>query len=402
MPKVSVIIPVYNCEQYIAKCLDSVINQTLADIEIICVEDCSTDDTRSLLEKYINIDERIKISYNDKNMGQAFSRNQGLRKAQGEYIQFLDADDYLYGEYALEKLYLAAVGNRLDLLKNEWVMFEKNIEKKQPLYPKHVIGKIYDGKELLYNLEYHNICAWITFSNFVRRDFLIQNKIYFYDGIVYEDVLFSYELYYYAKKAMCVDLTTYYYLKHDNSTTTKRKNTNHLRGYLICIDEILKRNFLNSTIEFRYATIKYFLRMYNNVSCIRKKLDCNIETSLFNDEIKRLYEMFWEKSYVNIKIVVQNISMMKKNEKLYLYGAGRAAQELLGILAENDISIDGVFVTNIKNSAKTILGHKVLGIDTYVQSDKSTMFLVAITKKYVGNTIELLRSKGIENIIYVC
>lgn len=95
MPKVSVIIPVYNCEQYIAKCLDSVINQTLADIEIICVEDCSTDDTRSLLEKYINIDERIKISYNDKNMGQAFSRNQGLRKAQGEYIQFLDADDYL-------------------------------------------------------------------------------------------------------------------------------------------------------------------------------------------------------------------------------------------------------------------------------------------------------------------
>ena len=149
------------------------------------------------------------------------------------------------------------------------------------------------------------------------------------------------------------------------------------------------------------AAVPKYMCLYNKAMVDGDKL---AKESLDDkmDEIKRLYEMFWEKSYVNIKIVVQNISMMKKNEKLYLYGAGRAAQELLGILAENDISIDGVFVTNIKNSAKTILGHKVLGIDTYVQSDKSTMFLVAITKKYVGNTIELLRSKGIENIIYVC
>ncbi len=405
MVKVSVIIPVYNNEYYLCKCLDSVVCQTLEDIEIICVDDCSTDCSNKILKRYEQIDERIKIIYNTQNRGQAFSRNKALDIAQGEYIQFLDSDDCLRDRDVLESLYAIAVQNKLDLLKSEWDVLENGDIKKTIQYPIDVVGNIYSGRNLLYNLEIYNICARITFSNFVRRKFLTENKIVFYNDIIHEDILYSYDLYYYAEKAMCVNLCTYFYVKHDNTTTTRRKDTEHLKGHLVCINEIIKKDFLNASIEFRYATIKYLIRIYNEIVYLREELKYHIVPELFNDEIKRLYNMLWGDRYLNYisrESIVLNIEKMMQSKRLYIYGAGRAAQELLVILEKYDISIDGVFVTNIENSAKTILGHKVLGIDTYVPSDKSTMFLVAITKKYVGNVIDLLWSKGIENIIYVC
>lgn len=93
---------------------------------------------------------------------------------------------------------------------------------------------------------------------------------------------------------------------------------------------------------------------------------------------------------------------MNQDKKIYVYGAGKAAKELLEILTEHDVAIDGVFVTDMKNSSKTLLGHRVLSIEDCNCSDKNALFLVAITQKYVGNVIELLCEKGFKNIIYVC
>ena len=95
MVKVSVIIPVYNVEDYLKECLDSVLSQTLKDIEVICVDDCSTDDSLKILQEYANNDDRIKIIKNEKNSGQGFSRNEGIKKATGEYIGFVDSDDFI-------------------------------------------------------------------------------------------------------------------------------------------------------------------------------------------------------------------------------------------------------------------------------------------------------------------
>ena len=93
--KISVIIPVYNVEKYLRQCLDSVINQTYKDLEIICVEDCSTDNSPQILQEYAQKDERIKILYNEKNSKLGPTRNNGLKVATGEYIHFLDSDDWL-------------------------------------------------------------------------------------------------------------------------------------------------------------------------------------------------------------------------------------------------------------------------------------------------------------------
>ncbi|MBN1367311.1 MAG: glycosyltransferase family 2 protein [Dehalococcoidales bacterium] len=113
--KVSVIIPVYNAEKYLYQCLDSVINQSLRDIEIICIDDYSTDNSLSILCKYADRDKRIRIIKNNQRLKAGESRNKGIGAAVGEYIHFLDADDYLVdGSY--EKLYRLAAVNDLDLV----------------------------------------------------------------------------------------------------------------------------------------------------------------------------------------------------------------------------------------------------------------------------------------------
>ena len=103
MIKISVIIPVYNVEQYLPKCLDSVLNQTLKDIEIICINDESPDNCAQILEEYQKRDSRI-IILNQKNSGQGSARNRGLEIAKGKYIQFLDSDDF-YEPTCCEEMY---------------------------------------------------------------------------------------------------------------------------------------------------------------------------------------------------------------------------------------------------------------------------------------------------------
>ena len=108
MPKVSVIIPVYNTEKYLEKCLDSVCNQTLSDIEIICVDDCSTDNSLNILKEYAQKDNRIKLIEFKENKGAAAARNEGIKAATGEYIGFIDSDDYPETDSYYEQLYTKA------------------------------------------------------------------------------------------------------------------------------------------------------------------------------------------------------------------------------------------------------------------------------------------------------
>ena len=115
MPKVSIIVPVYNSGKYLKTCLDSLVNQTLKDIEIIAVDDCSTDNSLLILMDYAKKYHNIKVYHNRENLGQGASRNRGLDIARGEYIGFVDSDDYIrYTMY--EDMYKAAVNNSAPLV----------------------------------------------------------------------------------------------------------------------------------------------------------------------------------------------------------------------------------------------------------------------------------------------
>jgi glycosyltransferase involved in cell wall biosynthesis len=204
-PKVSVIIPIYNREKYLKKCLDSVINQTLNDIEIICIDDGSTDRSREILNGYGKVDSRIKI-INQKNQGPGLARNIGLKIAKGEYIGFVDSDDWIDLNF-YETLFTEAKKQDADLTRTEYV-YEYPNHSKEDNINKTILERKSDGE--LLNLNEHSVVIW---NAIYKRKYLQKNNITFdkLPGLV--DVPFTARATYYSKKTIPVIGTYYHYRK---------------------------------------------------------------------------------------------------------------------------------------------------------------------------------------------
>ena len=205
MSKISIIIPVYNVKEYLPQCMDSVINQTLEDIEIICVNDCSTDESFTILQEYAQKDNRIKLIDLPKNQGVSFARNTGIDKACGEYIAFLDPDDWWEPNLA-EKTYNTITKSRADI-----VQFAHNrfIDKKIPF---EILNKI---KNVINGADYNKY--FFDFVNFVwdkvyKTSFIKDKNIKFPLNIhPTEDVIFALECFSYEPKIVFLPECLYNY-----------------------------------------------------------------------------------------------------------------------------------------------------------------------------------------------
>lgn len=206
---VSIIIPCYNAEKTIKRCLESVISQTYKNIEIVIINDGSIDKTDSIIKKYIN-DNRIKY-YNRSNHGIGKTRNFGMKEATGEYITFLDSDDYLPND-AIDNLYKLAQKNKLDLVVSDYYVDNKNIKsEKIKSFP---ITNVKNNPNLIFDI---NLAPW----NKLYKKELIEN-IKFEENLKYEDAPFVIESIIKAKKIGKLDKETYYYVVNPNSETTIR------------------------------------------------------------------------------------------------------------------------------------------------------------------------------------
>lgn len=206
---ISIIIPCYNAEKTIKRCLESVISQTYKNIEIVIINDGSTDKTDSIIKKYIN-DNRIKY-YNRSNHGIGKTRNFGIKEATGEYITFLDSDDYLPND-AIDNLYKLAQKNKLDLVVSDYYVDNKNIKsEKIKSFP---ITNVKNNPNLIFDI---NLAPW----NKLYKKELIEN-IKFEENLKYEDAPFVIESIIKAKRIGKLDKETYYYVVNSNSETTIR------------------------------------------------------------------------------------------------------------------------------------------------------------------------------------
>ena len=185
--KVSIIIPIFNAEKFIDKCLESVINQTYKNIEILCIDDGSTDNSRKILDSYKERDERVKIFFKC-NSGVSDTRNIGIEKSSGEYICFVDSDDYLDENYIERMIYYCP---EYDLIKTGYKTINNSIVNKISIYntEKFLLKDITYPVELnnfLLTFEYSSCCARI-----IRRKILLENNIRFKTNLKYsEDMLF--------------------------------------------------------------------------------------------------------------------------------------------------------------------------------------------------------------------
>ena len=242
IPKVSVIIPVYNTEKYVRQAVESILLQTLKDIEIIIVNDGSTDGSMTILEELAAQDERIKL-FSQENQGQSIARNFALQKVGGKYLYFMDSDDYLENE-ALELCFEKAESNNLD-----FVLFDAEILNPQDTtaiditYQRTQImdeESIYTGNELLNLFIRKYIFTPSPCLSFINIAFLRQKNLSFYPGIIHEDQLFTCKLYLNANKVMCIAKPFFKRRFRSDSTMTNRFAWKNMRGYLTVTAELLQ------------------------------------------------------------------------------------------------------------------------------------------------------------------
>ncbi len=273
MVKVSVIVPVYNVEKYIAECLDSIINQSLSDIEIICVDDCSTDNSLNILYDYEKKDDRIMVLKHDHNKGLGASRNTGMKYASGEYIGFIDSDDFVDKDMYL-KLYDKSSKLDLDLLFFKIAIFDNETGEYDFNHPYFSLKKFDNFNKDVFTHEDTksftcDLCVSAC-STFFKRKYLTDNDFSFQEGMIFEDEPFFYNVYLNANRVSLLKESFYFYRRNRQGSIMHKKDSTYMD--VVKAFQFVRQAFINSnnfTQEYRKILYhRFFYVVLNRFSLV--------------------------------------------------------------------------------------------------------------------------------------
>lgn len=271
-PKISIIVPVYNTGKYLKKCLDSLIYQTYSDLEIICIDDGSTDDSTSIISKYKEIDSRVSL-YFQEHLGASAARNFGIEKATGDYVSFIDSDDWVFLtlyqafiDYFEKFNKITPSTNTLDIY-----MFNASayVKGQNDVVPKTFFDLCdWNNHGGRYAIHTFNDCMRpfsrnLSAANKIyRKDFLIQNKIIFPTGLKYEDQLFSIQTFLRAKSIM-VNEDIFYRYRNMTGTSSTLEVTPRVFDIFKIVELVeLELDDLNLYESYKYALFQYKFNTY--------------------------------------------------------------------------------------------------------------------------------------------
>ncbi len=262
MIKVSIILPIYNVASYLDETFSSIAQQTLKDIEIIAVNDGSTDNSEDIIRKWQQQDSRI-VPLSQENQGQSAARNLALKHAKGQYIYMMDSDDKLTEPDALKTCYDYAEQNKADFIFFDGESFsEEGINRiSRNTKRTHLVdeNKAYDGEyllNLLLDTQTHNCVVWLLF---IRKEFLDQIRLRFYEGIIHEDELFTTILTLNSDNIFCLKRNLVGHRIREASTMTTNFSKRNLDCYLTVADELLRFSHTPIIHKFlRYTLSKVF------------------------------------------------------------------------------------------------------------------------------------------------
>lgn len=293
-PTVSVIIPAYNAEKYIDKCIRSVIEQSYKKVQIVVVNDGSSDSTREIIEKYLDGNEHI-IFIDKQNEGVANARNDGIYAASGEYLLFVDSDDYIGTTY-VEDMVNAAIINESELVISGYTLVTQDEKKIKEIVPDEY--KSGEKEEWAYR-----ICS--TWGRLYSHTFWKKNKLFFLQekGARAEDIPVAMYANAMAKNICVVQNSTYYYRQHDESAMHKGGGYFRFpyKAYKETFDKVAERRCENSIEFFLLGTIKLFAHfefvIYRNASKEERSIFKKYICDLLSRNDKRAYTVWKKKRY---------------------------------------------------------------------------------------------------------
>ncbi len=401
--KITVIIPVYNVEEYLETCLDSVICQTLTDIEIICVDDKSTDTSLDIINKYSQRDKRVKCIQNKQNHGLSFTRNVGIKAAKGEYIFFLDSDDEIVKD-ALEKLYKIAKTKNYQMVFFDFINLYESEQLENSLSYRDKDRTILEGessgRELFIKcVEYGDMQpqAWLKLYN---RNFIIKNGLFFHEGILHEDIPYAVKAMFQADNVFFTGHKLYKWYHREKSITTAKTSIAHIQGRIKGIVEIIEfMNEIQISKREQLAVEKYMKLIISSAKEKIKEIE-NMD-SLFENETKyKLFSNLLVNQRREIKISETQRERIIKSKQILIYGAGRIAQRFMEEVRSWALEICGVIVSQGQGESY-FYGYKVNEVDKVSDEMKSYMVVVAVSMIYHEEIDRTLRKLGFENIEYI-
>lgn len=413
--KVSVIIPVYNTEAYLPQCLESALNQDLEELEVICVDDGSTDGSSSILADFSDRDSRVRV-FTQSNKGQASARNLALKHAHGKYIVFLDSDDML-ASGSLSQMYELSEANHLEILCYDTVVIEdesledrgsrrKGYYNRTGNYAGIGLGETLFTRMVEGDDFYDSV--WVLF---IRNQWLKDHRLSFYEGIFYEDALFCLQCYLQAERMQYVNRPFYIYRIREKSTMTSKAGSRNLYSYLVCFQEILKI-ILGRQLDTRLgnALLKYSKLIEENIAVMgvqiplkaRKEMLTSLDgatgvvAETFGISAGTLYEMNYQIQWEGFE------SELKDTAEIVIYGAGNVAKEVFWYLKghgwHDKVSSFAVTETVSEHSIEHI---PVKGIGDIVKDGQPLVLISSVQLQNQAAMYQMARDLGFQKIAVV-
>ncbi|PWM76194.1 MAG: glycosyl transferase family 2 [Clostridium sp.] len=293
MPKVSVIVPIYNVEKYLEKCINSLLSQTLEDIQIILVNDGSKDNSGNIAKEYEKNNKDRVIYVEKENGGLSDARNYGLKYATGDFIAFLDSDDYIE-KNAYEEMYNKAIEENADYVECDFIWKFPNKIRVDKQYP-------YKNKKEM--LSFVRVVAW---NKLIKRQLITDNNLEFPKGLRYEDVEFTYKLIPFINKFAYVDKPFIHYVQREGSiANVQNERTAEIVTVLDNVIGFYKKNNIyekyRDELEYNYA--RYLL-------CSSLKRMCKIKDKTIRE---KLLTESWERLNLNFPNWKENVILKTVN-----------------------------------------------------------------------------------------
>lgn len=393
----------YNAQEYLKQCLDSVLSQTLKEIQVICIDDGSTDGSYNILKDYKLKYENIMVLQQE-NKGAGVARNQGIRCAEGEYVCFLDSDDYYYDNSVLDKLYHAAINHKARICGGNIVRFTDNV------LGEHLTPVFEQEK----NLQYEEFQDYYHYQRFIfDKKMLLDNRIVFPAYRRFQDPPFMLKAMIVAGKLYVLDYPIYVYrIGHKTVRTSLEVAIEVLTGIRECF-LIAKENNLMRLYEERLKSVLDNLFPYY-VKYVYEHEEKVCELLAQINEINRQWlgekatglvteEKLLKEIEEALQIRDDLLEKCHSYENVIVYGAGKIGSFFLENYANECKNIIGIAVTSKDDNEEKFGEYQIKNIEKYTHytNKEDVLVIVAIGKKHSEEVVDKLKKLGFENFVCV-
>ena len=400
---ISFVIPVYNVEKYIKKCIDSITCHK-EDIEIICIDDASTDRSSEILDELSITDKRIIIIHNTENKGLSYVRNQGIKLSRGEYIWFVDGDDSIANDCDVKGLYEYSHNNNIDVLAIGYeCVYETDELKTEYGFTDERVKtdwgkKIVDGSTYFSGMVLADKFECCVPFNLFSRTWLIENDLTF-SPIKFEDNLFMPIALFKAKSVSYVEKKLYVYNRRIGSITTSNlKILERVPTMMYVIENLID---FSKTVNIDEQAFKAIEKYIDNLICIAildflDALKQGLQISFFNVRHKMMFYMFLSQyyKYISHEITYENIKKILNAKKIIVYGAGKVSISVQRLLMDLGVKEFCVAVTDN-------MGGNVNRIDELRWSASDSLVLISVGKEKQREMDEYADELGFSNRLFV-